>query len=227
MMNLEPKYKQNQWVECISRTQENHEKLVLGDVYQIIGANEFEGHIVYAVKDKAGHIIYSIDRFMPVEAKKEEPKEELVVVNEEIVEDVVNAPSHYLFGGIQPLDYMKAKMSHEAYMGYLQGNVFKYVSRAGKKDDVVQDLKKAQFYLNRLVATMEEGTEEQEASQRPITKEQIGYIAGLTTQLEYDRYDLPKHISPLPNYKELTEAEGSAVIDRLLAIKSYLEDFRG
>ena len=48
-----------------------------------------------------------------------------------------------------------------------------------------------------------------------ITDAQIGYLAGLTTKLKLDRYNLPLHISPCKNYKELTEGEAIVVIDTL------------
>jgi hypothetical protein len=41
-------------------------------------------------------------------------------------------------------------MSHEQYIGYLRGNVMKYTWRYDKKNGV-EDLKKAQWYLDRLV----------------------------------------------------------------------------
>jgi hypothetical protein len=65
-------------------------------------------------------------------------------------------PDHYAVGGIQPLEYMKIKMSPEAYNGFLLGNVIKYVSRFDYKNGL-EDLKKAQNYLNMLVAECEEG----------------------------------------------------------------------
>ena len=65
--------------------------------------------------------------------------------------DNINHPEHYCFGGIETIEYIKAKLSPEEYRGYMKGSVIKYLSRAGHKDDVIQDLKKAQWYLNRLI----------------------------------------------------------------------------
>ena len=65
-------------------------------------------------------------------------------------EDLVNQPSHYTQGGIEVIDYIEAKLTAEAFRGYLEGNVIKYLSRWRDKGGV-QDLKKAQWYLNRLV----------------------------------------------------------------------------
>ena len=41
-------------------------------------------------------------------------------------------------------------MSYEAFKGYLQGNALKYVIRFDRKNGV-EDLKKAQWYINRLI----------------------------------------------------------------------------
>ena len=70
----------------------------------------------------------------------------------------VEHPSHYTSGGIEVLDVLKAKMSREAFVGFCLGNVLKYCMRAGKKlhNDAAQDFKKAKFYLNEIVATLEE-----------------------------------------------------------------------
>lgn len=58
--------------------------------------------------------------------------------------DNVNSPAHYKDGGIETIDFIEAKR-----LGYSLGNVIKYVSRAGKKGDRLEDLKKAQWYLAR------------------------------------------------------------------------------
>lgn len=66
--------------------------------------------------------------------------------------DNVNNPSHYTAGGIETLDYIKAKVKD--YPSYAVGNILKYVSRYEHKNGI-EDLKKAQFYLNDLIEWME------------------------------------------------------------------------
>ncbi|HAA5484822.1 TPA_asm: DUF3310 domain-containing protein [Listeria monocytogenes] len=66
--------------------------------------------------------------------------------------DNINNPEHYTAGGIETLDYIKAKVSD--YPSYAVGNIFKYVSRYEHKNGI-EDLKKAQFYLNDLIERME------------------------------------------------------------------------
>ena len=58
--------------------------------------------------------------------------------------DLVNHPPHYKTGGVETIDFIEAKD-----LNYRLGNVVKYVSRAGKKGDPIQDLEKAAWYLQR------------------------------------------------------------------------------
>jgi hypothetical protein len=67
------------------------------------------------------------------------------------MKDAIN-PDHYKVGGIEAIDYVKAKLSPEEYRGYLRGNALKYLSRAGHKDDTTQDYKKAQWFIERLIS---------------------------------------------------------------------------
>ena len=64
--------------------------------------------------------------------------------------DIVNHPPHHMVGGIETIDVIEAKG-----LGYLAGNVVKYLLRYQFKMKPLEDLKKAQWYLNRLVANME------------------------------------------------------------------------
>ena len=70
-----------------------------------------------------------------------------------VQEDMVNHPAHYKVGGIETLDFIRAKLNPDGYVGYCVGNVLKYLSRAGHKDKkkVQEDLKKAEFYLKEAI----------------------------------------------------------------------------
>jgi hypothetical protein len=58
--------------------------------------------------------------------------------------DIVNHPAHYKTGGIETIDFIEAKN-----LNYHLGNVIKYLTRADHKGDRLENLKKAQWYLNR------------------------------------------------------------------------------
>lgn len=66
--------------------------------------------------------------------------------------DMVNHPPHYKIGGIESIDYLEAKLSPEEFAGFCKGNALKYLSRAGHKADADEDIRKAVWYLNRLLA---------------------------------------------------------------------------
>ena len=69
--------------------------------------------------------------------------------------DPVNKPAHYGDGAIECIDYMKDNMDHMMFMGYLEGNAKKYMHRYRYKGKPVEDLRKAGWYLDRLIDEME------------------------------------------------------------------------
>lgn len=80
-------------------------------------------------------------------------KGDWVVVGDE--EDVVNSPPHYKTGGIEAIEGIEASMGPEAYAGYLKGNIMKYMWRYERKGKPIEDLKKARWYLDRLIGLRE------------------------------------------------------------------------
>ena len=70
--------------------------------------------------------------------------------------DNVNHPSHYTNGDIECIEAIRASMSNLAYCGYLKGNVLKYLWRFNLKNNPVEDLKKANWYLSRLIKELED-----------------------------------------------------------------------
>lgn len=67
--------------------------------------------------------------------------------------DLVNHPAHYTQGGIECIVAIKASMTASEFRGYLKGNAMKYMWRYQLKNGV-EDLRKAQWYLNRLIGEM-------------------------------------------------------------------------
>jgi DNA-binding CsgD family transcriptional regulator len=64
--------------------------------------------------------------------------------------DPVNHPAHYKVGGIETIDFIEAKK-----LGYNLGNVVKYITRSDHKGNRLQDLRKAQWYLEREIWNVE------------------------------------------------------------------------
>ena len=72
--------------------------------------------------------------------------------------DVINHPQHYTLGKIEVIDFIEDKG-----LNFNLGNVVKYVARAGHKKSsgksmdakALEDLKKAEWYLNREISSRE------------------------------------------------------------------------
>lgn len=66
--------------------------------------------------------------------------------------DNINHPPHYTYGQIQPADVMD-----DWELGRYEALVIKYIARAKHKGSELEDLKKAQWYLNRRIEKLQEG----------------------------------------------------------------------
>jgi hypothetical protein len=78
--------------------------------------------------------------------------------------DPVNHPSHYTYSKYEVIDVIE-----EWQLGYHDGNAIKYIARHKHKNNPVQDLKKACWYLQRLISIYEAGNVEEEY----VTSEKI------------------------------------------------------
>ena len=77
--------------------------------------------------------------------------------------DMVNHPQHYTAGKIEVIRIMEDQLSSEEYRGYIKGQVIKYITREAHKNGL-EDLKKAAWYLNRLIQKLEKGAKSNENS---------------------------------------------------------------
>jgi hypothetical protein len=60
------------------------------------------------------------------------------------VDDPINHPSHYTAGGVEVIDAIEAWE-----LNFRLANVVKYVARADRKGNPLDDLRKARWYLER------------------------------------------------------------------------------
>ena len=68
--------------------------------------------------------------------------------------DMVNSPAHYMHGGIETIELIKAFLTPEEWRGYLKGNIIKYRERAPYKGYREQDYEKAVRYWEWLQAEL-------------------------------------------------------------------------
>ena len=66
--------------------------------------------------------------------------------------EMINHPQHYNMGKFEAIDVIE-----DWQLNFNLGNTVKYISRAGHKDNIIQDLKKALWYLDREIKRLEKG----------------------------------------------------------------------
>lgn len=77
----------------------------------------------------------------------EEHELELLTASQDKKPDAVNHPKHYaVFEQLEAIEVIASSMTTEQFYGYCLGNILKYRLRAGGKDDVMQELGKADKY---------------------------------------------------------------------------------
>jgi len=112
--------------------------------------------------------------------------------------DFVNHPPHYQ-GTIECIDAIEASMSAEAFKGSLKANVMKYVWRYEAKGGV-ESLQKAQWYLNRLIATIE-SEEAKHAANYEAVKAMLLEEVGAYDPDDYMISGCPDGFCPLPGVR--------------------------
>lgn len=121
---------------------------------------EIEHRIVYPgqIKDLEDHLEKMREELEKMASDPDALKELMTQKN-----NAVEHPSHYTSGGIECIDAMKAmlsgyeqaKISTKFYWHFLSGQVLKYLWRWPLKERPLQDLKKARWYLDKLISDIE------------------------------------------------------------------------
>lgn len=107
--------------------------------------------------DCGGNCTFCWNReFVPKEEYMETKKEAYNPTEATKTPSAVDHPSHYNHGGIECIDAIKAAtVGLSGFEGFCAGNALKYLWRWKHKNGV-EDLKKCQWYLDRLIEEQEE-----------------------------------------------------------------------
>ena len=115
--------------------------------------------------------------------------------------DPVNSPKHYADGnGIECIEAIEASMSMEEFKGFLKGNVQKYVWRYAQKNGA-EDLKKAKWYLERLITLRQM----EEAMAKATIRDSSKKVAEAIANYDPDAYmasGCPDGFCPLPGVRQ-------------------------
>jgi hypothetical protein len=107
----------------------------------------FVGYIVDKPSNSATEYDYAVQGIINTEYFNEDELELLSMSKETPVKDVINSPKHYaVFEDVEAIQVIASCMTQEMFKGYCLGNILKYRLRAGAKDDVMQELGKADKY---------------------------------------------------------------------------------
>ena len=74
-------------------------------------------------------------------------------MDDEVLAEAVDHPKHYAFGKFEVIDVLE-----DWQLGFHLGNTVKYIARAGRKGDALEDLKKARWYLDREISRREKAS---------------------------------------------------------------------
>lgn len=105
----------------------------------------------YLLKDDAVQFIWSEGMLELVEESSGSSDEQ---------PDVINKPPHYNKFSFQPIDIINEVTNYyEGSTAFYIGTVLKYLCRAPFKGKLLEDLKKANYYLTRAISDMESDSE--------------------------------------------------------------------
>lgn len=102
--------------------------------------------------EKGPHLTLNIDRNKLIQSQllNEIENKELAIKN-------INPPSHYAPNGLgtDVIGFLESQFSYEAYKGFMVGNIIKYATRTGRKDEEINELKKIVDYADRIISFLE------------------------------------------------------------------------
>jgi len=137
-------------------------KYQIGDILEVVGNESHHGFIHGQIVEITDVIPMGNGRY--VYAAKDE--DDWLVVEEDLSDltfdppsqqpDMVNSPAHYGNGKVECIEYIEDFLTTEEYIGYLRGNIAKYLHRWRWKGKPMEDLKKAEWYLKRLSEVVED-----------------------------------------------------------------------
>lgn len=94
-------------------------------------------------------------KYISKDSKELREKRDLLEKMKDILDPNVNHPTHYNKAGIEAIEGIKGSMDINEYRGFLKGNVLKYLWRYEYKLKPLEDLKKAKWYLDKLIESVE------------------------------------------------------------------------
>lgn len=102
--------------------------------------------------EKGPHLTFNIDESELIQSQLQQEIE----TSKQSVERI-NPPSYYAPNGLgtDVIGFLESQFSYEAYKGFMIGNIIKYATRTGRKDEEINELKKIVDYADRIITFLE------------------------------------------------------------------------
>ena len=127
-----------------------HEFELIGP-YGLIDIKDDRGDVVYMSQWRFEQVNEELEAIKLLDETEEQPQSKKVPVAVTLGEyERVNHPKHYTAGKYEVIDVIE-----DWNLGFNLGNVIKYIARAEHKDNKLEDLKKAKWYLEREIQNLE------------------------------------------------------------------------
>lgn len=112
--------------------------------------------------------------------------------------DNVNKPPHYTAhpSGVECIQITE-------HMNFCLGNALKYIWRAGLKQNEVEDLKKAVWYLNREIERIENGKEER--PREPVARKHTESNKPFESERRLQAYNQKRRLFDIEHYVQYGE----------------------
>lgn len=151
MTECEIRTRCRKWESCV-----DYAYVYPAEVAQYLGFEVIEENspTIAEIVEKHGEDVKPKRRTLGASNPTEDMTEYVEKYLEAVKPDPVNHPAHYTSGGIECIDAMQAAFGAEVVKDFCLCNAFKYLWRHRNKNGV-EDLKKARWYLNRLIREME------------------------------------------------------------------------
>lgn len=122
---------------------ECHDSLVV-NIKGFVVSNNFDSTLL--VRRLAFNQLMAIGELKRLMNERESDTQSKGITPSSVI-DQVKSPSHYqLMDDVESIEIIARSLTHEQWKGFCLGNMLKYRIRAGKKDDLQQDIDKADFY---------------------------------------------------------------------------------
>jgi hypothetical protein len=124
--------------------------LKFNGIYTVIDSSDTGNEYDFLVVDKYPEQVFYRSNFSLVEESDslQNVQKEINKIYSDI--SMVDHPQHYKGNKFEVIDII-----HDYNLGFNLGNAIKYILRAGKKDDIKQDLKKAIWYIEDHIKQLE------------------------------------------------------------------------